>query len=68
MPVLEFDEIPLDAGQNFTSPNAHYNIILYANATDAFDVHARFYGNHISCFKSNGLSSGHSRCLVHFQP
>ena len=68
MPVLDFDEIPRDAGQNFTAPGPNCHIIFYANATDTFDIHTRFYGNHISCFKSNRLPAGHPRRFVYFQP
>ena len=56
-----------DAGQNFTAPYADCHIIFYANATDPFDIHTRFYGNHISCFKSNRLPAGHPRGFVDFQ-
>ena len=47
--------------------DAYCNVVFDANATDAFDIHTRFYGNHISCFKSNRLPAGHPRLLVHFQ-
>src|SRR5215469_2783016 len=55
MPILKFDEIPRDAGQHFTAPNAYCHIIFYTNATHTLDIHTRFYGNHISRLKSNRL-------------
>src|SRR5271165_3349512 len=68
MPLLEFDEIPLDAGQNFTALGANCNVVFYPNATDAVHIYTRFYGNHISRFQSNRLAVGDPRRLVHLQP
>ena len=68
MRFSEFDEIPPDAGQNFAPLGAHCHVVLYANATNAFHINARIYGNHIPGSKSNGLAAGYPRFFVHFQP
>ena len=67
MRFLEFDEIPLDAGQYFASSGMHDHIVFDSDAPNAFYVHPRLYGNHISRFKSNRLFPRDPGSLVHFQ-
>ena len=68
MPLSDFDEIPLYAGQDFIAPGAYRNVILDSNAAHAFHINTRLYGNHITWLKSNRLPTCHSRLFVHFQP
>src|ERR1700676_212165 len=67
MPFSEFDEIPLDAGQDFASSGMHYHAIFDPDSPDVFPVYARFYGNHISSLQSSFLPPGDSRLFMHFQ-
>src|SRR3984893_9438047 len=46
----------------------HRDVVFDANSSDAFHVHARLYGNHISSFESNRLPPGYPRLFMHFQP
>jgi hypothetical protein len=61
------NEIPLDAGQDFTSTGAYCHVVFDPDAPNTFEVHARFYRNHISWFESSCLVSRYSGLFMYFQ-
>src|ERR1700745_3694612 len=66
--VLELNEIPRGAGQNFVTPLLHRDVVFDSNSAYTGNIHTRFYRNHVSQRKLSFLALCQPRVLVNFQP
>jgi len=64
---LKLDEIPRSAGQYLSTACVHGDIILNANAPNAFGIHTRFNRNYISGLQPPFLPLRDPGVLVNFQ-
>ena len=63
----EFQEFAGSGGENLGAAGGDQNIVLDADAADAFHVNPRFYGHDVTCLQKLFLVPRDSGILVDFQ-